>query len=158
VTPGGRLESVLLLESSPAGDLRKVELATRTGLLSIHPEPDDGLLHGNRVSPDGVEHIRLPWMPGAVLLVQGSPLAAAVAAQQLASRIGAGEGHSVAVIEVGPDLGVALATWRVARVSPSRWWLLPAAGGTAMSLDLDERGVPAIGGALEWPLELDETE
>jgi hypothetical protein len=154
VTPGGRLEASLLLEARPDGDLLKVELATRAGLLSVHPEAQDDMLHGNVVTPDGMRHIQLPWTPASVLLVQDSPLTGAVAARRLGTRIGVGEGHTVAVVEVGIDLTVELATWRVARVAEARWWLLPAAGGTPMRLEVDDRGIPVgLADERDWPLE-----
>jgi hypothetical protein len=154
VTPGGRLEASLLLESRPDGNLLKVELATRAGLLSVHPETRDDTLHGNVVTPDAIRHVQLPWTPASVLLVRDSPLTGAVAARRLARRIGVGEGHTVAVVEVGIDLAVEVATWRVARVAESRWWLLPAAGGTPMRLEVDGRGIPVgLADERDWPLE-----
>ncbi len=125
----GAVVSSLLLELDPDGSFSHAELATQAGLLTLHPERD-GTLHGNVITAAGIEHVRgLPWTPESVVLVEGSPVAAAAAAAA------AGDGRAHRAIVIGLDLA-----WRVEeRAEPS----------TA----LDGRGVPLLADASEWPLE-----
>ncbi len=154
-TSGDRMLHAVLLEVSPDGTLARVEVAAPGGLLTLHPEPDASMLHGNVVRTEGIEHIALPWTPAHVLMVGASPVTAAVAAVHLAARVGVGEGASVPAVEVGDALSIRKATWRAARTGERRWRLLAADGGPSVLLVLDEDGVPADmeqGG--DWPLEL----
>jgi hypothetical protein len=145
----------VLLEVAPDGTLAKLEVAAPDGLLTLHPEPETSILHGNVVRANGIEHVALPWSPAHVLMVGASPVTAAVAAVRLAAWIGVGEGVSVAAVEVGDTLTIRRATWRAARTGERRWRLLAADGGPSVLLVLDEDGAPT---GLEegdgWPLEL----
>jgi hypothetical protein len=153
-TSGDRLLSAVLLETSPDGRLVRLEAAAPAGLLTLHPDGDGSTLHGNVVRPDGVEHLALPWSAAHLLLLGDSPFTAAVAAAELAARVGAGEGCSVPAVEVDLALRIRLATWRVARTGGRRWRLLAADGGPSVLLELDADGIPALGDAAEtWPLE-----
>jgi hypothetical protein len=150
----GRLVSSLLLETAPDGSVLKLELASPAGLLTLHPEPGQGVLHGNVVRKSGVEHVTQPWSAGHVLVVGASPLTGAVAAAALAGRVGPGEGSSVPAVEVGEDLSIRRATWRAARVGEHRWRLLAADRGPALTVEVDADGVPAgLEDAQGWPLE-----
>jgi len=152
----GRLVEVLLLETTPAGALARLELATASGLLTLHPETTGTMLHGNVVRPSGIDHVSLPWSGDHVLLAGTSPMTGAVAAALLADRVGTGEGASVPAVYIGGRLEVRPATWRAARVGERRWWLLAADGGTSLAVTLDDDGIPASLEAAEgWPLELD---
>ena len=143
------------MEVSPEGRLERLEVASPAGLLTLHPEPDASTLHGNVVRATGVEHVALPWSAAHILLVGGSPLAGAVAAAWVAGRVGVGEGMSVPAVEIGDDLSVRRATWRVARLATVRWCLLAADRGTVITIDLDQDGLPAgLEDAESWPLEL----
>lgn len=154
----GRLVQALLLEIAPDGRVSRLEVAGPAGLLVLHPDPDESTLHGNVVRTSGVEHVALPWSPAHVLLVGSSPVTAVVAASRLARDVGVGEGASIPAIEVGEDLSVRRATWRVARVGPRRWWLLAADGGARVAITLDLDGVPTdLGEARSWPMELEPT-
>lgn len=154
-TSGDRLLHAVLLEVAPDGTLAKLEVAAPDGLLTLHPEPETSILHGNVVRANGIEHVALPWSPAHVLMVGASPVTAAVAAVRLAAWIGVGEGVSVAAVEVGDTLTIRRATWRAARTGERRWRLLAADGGPSVLLVLDEDGAPT---GLEegdgWPLEL----
>lgn len=152
---GGRLEAALLVETTPDGGLSKLELATGEGLLTLHPEGDPRRLHGNTVRASGIEHHALPWSDGHALLVGASPVTAAIAVQGPAAPIGVGEGSSIPVVEVGIDLRVRRATWRVARTGERRWWLLAADGGPSLRLETDDDGVPTAHDGRSWPLELE---
>lgn len=154
-TSGDRLLHVVLLEAARGGSLARVEVAAPDGLLTLHPEPDLSMLHGNVVRSEGVEHVALPWSPEHVLMVGASPVTAAVAVVRLAARIGVGEGASIPVVEVGDTLVIRRATWRVARTGEHRWRLLAADGGPSVLLETDADGMPT--GLLDlagWPLEL----
>ncbi len=151
---GDRLLHALLLEVAPDGTLSKLEVAAPEGLLTLHPEPDASILHGNVVRADGIEHVTLPWSHAHILMVGTSPVTGAVAAGWLASRIGVGEGASVPAIEVGDTLAIRRATWRTARTGDRRWRLLAADGGPSVTLELDPDGVPAgLDTAADWPLD-----
>ncbi len=154
----GRLAQALLLEVAPGGRITRLELAGPAGLLTLHPEPDDTALHGNVVLATGLGHLAFTWSPEHVLLVGASPVTAAVAAAVLSARVGAGEGTSVRVVEVGDDLAVRRATWRVARVADRRWHLLAADGGRSVTVTLDGDGLVAgLDDAATWPMELPPT-
>ncbi len=154
-TAGDRLLHALLVEVAPDGTVSKLEVAAPAGLLTLHPEPDGSMLHGNVVRATGIEHVALPWAPGHVLLAGASPVTAAVAAVRFAAWIGVGEGVSIQAVEVGDGLGIRPATWRVARTGGRRWHMVAAGGGPSVLLELDGDGVPTgLDDAHEWPLEL----
>jgi hypothetical protein len=141
----------VLLETTTDGAVARLEVSSAAGLLTLHP--DGATLHGNVVRPLGIDHVTLPWPADTVLLVAGSPVTAAAAARVLARRVGVGEGRSVAVVEVDGELRVRAATYRVARVAPDRWLMLPAAGEHGPALELDADWAPVLAGAATWPLE-----
>jgi hypothetical protein len=151
----GRMEASLLVETTPEGRLAKLELATGEGLLTLHPDGDPVRLHGNAVRSSGIDHIALPWSDACVLLAGASPVTASVAIAGPLAGIGVGEGTSVRTVEVGIDLRVRPATWRVARTGDRRWRLLAADGGPSLLLELDGDGIPTSADAVAWPLEDD---
>jgi hypothetical protein len=130
---GSGVVSSLLLETDPTGRFSHAELSTAAGLLTLHPE-GDGTIHGNVVTAAGVEHVRgLPWSPDSVLIVEGSPIAAAAAAHGVRNVVG--EGTSVTRPAVFVSLGLAV---RVGDVS-----ITPVAGD----------GLPLLAGAKTWSME-----
>ncbi len=145
----------MLVEAAPDGRLLKVEAAGAAGLLTLHPDGHPRRLHGNVVRAAGIEHLTLPWSDDHLLFVGVSPVTAAVAAAALGARIGVGEGASAPAVEVGPDLRVKAATWRIARVGERRWRMLAADGGPSLAVELDVDGIATTDGAESWPLELD---
>ncbi|HEY5434972.1 MAG TPA: hypothetical protein VIK13_07050 [Candidatus Limnocylindrales bacterium] len=154
-TSGDRLLHGLLLEVARDGSLELLEVAAPGGLLTLHPEQDRSVLHGNVVRAEGIEHLALPWSRAHVLMLGASPVTAAVAAANLAARLGGGEGASVATVEVSDALRVRPATWRAARTGERRWRLLAADGGPSVLLEIDDDGVPTgLEDAGSWPLEL----
>lgn len=72
----GRPVSDLLLEVDPGGRWNRLELATGTGILTLHPDPDGTRVHGNVVTPAGMRHLALGWGSDHRLVVEGEPLAA----------------------------------------------------------------------------------
>lgn len=150
----GRLVQDLALEVDPAGAVLKLEIASAAGLLTLHPEPGSGALHGNVVRATGVEHVTLPWSPGHLLMAGASPVTGVVAARQLASVVGVGEGDTVPAVEITDDLTIRRATWRVARVGERRWRLLAADGGPSVAVEVAGDGTPAgLDEAESWALE-----
>ena len=147
----------LLLEVDVAGRPDKVELATPAGLLTLHPEEGSGRLHGNVVTAAGVRHVALAWGPEHGLEVEGRPIASAVTAHHLASSVAVGEGKTVQVVVIGPDLSVVESTRRYARLGEGEWRVESTADGTPpWILRIDARGVPHLPDDAEaWPLELD---
>lgn len=153
------MEASLLAEADPEGHLLKLELATGEGLLTLHPESQLGNpvhLHGNVVRGTGVEHVTLDWSRAHALLVGSSPVTAALAVAGAAAGIGVGEGANIPVLDVGVDLRLRPATWRIAHTAPRRWRLVPAGGGSGVVLELDADGLPTAVDGVTWPLELHE--
>ena len=144
------------METTPDGRIAKLELATGEGLLTLHPDGDPVGLYGNIVRASGIDHLALPWSDAHMLLAGASPVTAAIAVAGPAARAGVGEGASIPAVEVGIDLRIRPATWRVAHVAERRWRLLAADGGPSLLLETDEDGLPTSGGAVAWPLERDD--
>lgn len=152
----GRLVKALLLETAPDGSFQKLELAAPAGLLTLHPEVGEGTLHGNVVRSTGISHVSLPWSVKHQLFAGNSPVTAAAAAARLEPDLPVGQGRTIAAVEVGGDLTVRQATWRVARVGDRRWRMLAADGGVSLAVTLDDDGVPGgLEAAESWPLEID---
>jgi hypothetical protein len=122
---GGTLEVVALAELDDRGLFARLELTTAAGLLTFHPEPDGASAHGNVVAEDGVRPIAMPWEWAWGIELEGDPFGSAV----LAGR--------EPMLAVAADL-----TLRQTGSEPA---LAP--------LDLDDRGVPVLDDAQEWPLE-----
>jgi hypothetical protein len=96
----GAIVSDLLLEVDPAGRWSRLELATGSGILTLHPDPDDSAVHGNVVTPSGVRPLALAWSAAHRLLVPDDPVATVA--------LGAGKDDAVAGpgIIIGTDLSV----------------------------------------------------
>ena len=128
----GAVVHSLLYETGPDRRFAHLELSTEAGLLTLHPE-GDGTLHGNAVVDEGVEHVLgIPWDSDAVLLVEGSTVAAAAAAHLLGTETG-----ERAAIMVHPDLSLESLVVR------------------EVLAEVSAEGVPVIEGGRDWPLELD---
>lgn len=145
---GGGLMSSLLLETDPGGGFSHLELGTAAGLLTLHPE-SDGTIHGNVVTADGVVHVAaLRWSADAVLIVEGSTIAAAATAHGLRDAVAAGTSVSRPAVYV--DLG--LAVWpgdvTIARLGEDAWRL-----GRGGDVAVDDDGLPLLAGARIWQLE-----
>ena len=94
-TADGALLSDLLLEVDSAGAWARLELATATGMLTLHPDPGRRSVHGNTVTSGGVRHHAFRWSADQHLAVAGEPIVA------LALPGGAGPG-----LLVGEDLAI----------------------------------------------------
>ena len=150
----GRLISDLLLEVDRGGRGQKLALAPPAGRRTRPRGRAHTGLPGHIVRPAGGEHGPLPWSDDSLLMAGGSPVTGVVAARELASRVGVGEGATVPAVEIAEDLSIRRATWRVARVGERRWLLLAADRGPAVTVACDEDGIPTGLDAEEaWPLE-----
>jgi len=151
---GGAVEASLLLELGVDGRPSRCELATPAGLLTLHPEPD-GVLHGNAVTPAGIRHLTFAWSDEHELEIDALPVVPwAATASRLAATTPAGEGRTVPVVVVGPDLTVHPAKRRYERVDATTWAI--GGDGREETLAVDARGLPIWpAGAGEWPLEVD---
>ena len=155
-TVDGVVSHALLLEVDTAGRPGRLELTTPAGMLTLHPEEGSGELHGNVVTASGVRHLALPWSDDHGLEVVGRPIGSAVTAHRLAAAVAVGEGRTVPVVVIAPDLEVAETTRRYRRVGAGEWRVEPVSRGEATTvLRIDERGVPVLQREVaEWPLEL----
>ena len=145
----GRAVRSLLLELDQAGRPTRLEITTADGLLTLHPEPADGGLHGNVVRPAGIDHLAFAWGPEHVLLVEGLPLVASAAAHRLAAQTGVGEAHDRPAVIVDAALRCRATTCRISRLGEGEWRV--ASGPAAIEIALDPDGIPAHDES--WPLE-----
>jgi hypothetical protein len=80
------------------------------------------------ITAGGVEHVRgLPWGPNDMLLLEGSAVCAAVASRR----------RPRGAFVVALDLS----------------WRISAPPDSGLTVAVDERGVPILDDAQEWPLE-----
>jgi hypothetical protein len=124
VSDDGRLRHTALAEIDPAGRFARLELATSTGLLTLHPEPDRRSIHGNVVTTDGVRPLAFDWSVTAALAIAGDSFGSAILLA----------GASAPSFVIRPRLGV-------------------VSGGSGPALERDDRGVPILSAAAEWPLD-----
>ena len=117
-----------MLELLPDGRLGRLELDHIGGLLTFHPEPDGRSALGNIVTADGVKPIETAWQPEWRVGIIGDPFGSAAA-----GWAGAG-----VVVTFQGD-------WIV--------WREPGEHGDVEVLACDERGIPILERAEEWPLE-----
>lgn len=152
-TRDGSAETDLLIETDSDGRATRLEVATASGLLTLHPESDGSTLHGNTVTTAGIRHHALPWGPSHVLLVERSPLSDAAAVGPLAGRLGVGEGAWFGSVVVDgalvPRIGQAL----VVRVAPSTFTIATPTVGEERTVVVDAVGLPAGRAASTWDLE-----
>jgi hypothetical protein len=156
---GGSVSTSLLLEVTPDGRPARLELATVTGLLTLHPEPA-GLLHGNVVSGTGVRHLTLAWSDDHELEVEPLSMSRAVTIGRLVGSVPVGEGTVVPVVAIDDSLAIHEATRRYDRLDAMTWRIV--GDGVPRTLTVDDRGLPVwpalageSTGAGEWPLELE---
>lgn len=135
VSRDGRLLHSLLFETGPDRRFTHLELASPSGLATLHPE-GDGTLHGNVVAADGVRHvIGLPYAADATVVVAGAPLASAALAWTVAG------GHGIE---------------RVVELDPATLHLIdrPIEAGDVIAIDAVGAPTALVAGA-SWPLETD---
>lgn len=139
----------LLLETDPDGRFSHLELATPAGLLTLHPEPDR-TLHGNALSDAGLDHVvGLPWDRDGLVILAGSPVAAAAAVHLLARILpGAGVSLSYPALRIDAGLRLERGTIEVTRTATGSYVLAGIGPVT-----VDEEHLPLLADARSWPLE-----
>jgi hypothetical protein len=142
----------LLLETDPSGLFSHLELSTRGGLLTLHPE-GDGTLHGNAVvggeDSVGIEHVRgIAWQPDSLVLVDGSIICQAAAVLLLGQPAPGWSSTSRSAVLIPATLWLQAGPVRVERVGLTRWRF-----GDDPPLDVDERGLPVLRDGSTWPLD-----
>jgi hypothetical protein len=139
----------LLLETDPDGRFSHLELATPSGLLTLHPE-GDGTLHGHALVSDGVEHVAgLAWQPDGLVVVEDSVVCVLAAAGLLRPPLGPGTSLAAHAVWIPPTLWVEIRPVRVGRADGT--WQL----GADAPIAIDPRGVPDLTGGETWALEDD---
>jgi hypothetical protein len=149
----GRVSDVLLLEATPGGRPTRLELTTGSGLLTLHPAPDERAAHGNVVHVGGVRPLELPWGPDHAFEVADRPIAMAIALGRLARLVAVGEGETVEVLAVDRALVVRPGTRLVRRIGERRWEVADLGSQRATEIELDADGAPHFAGSDSWPLE-----
>ena len=155
----GTITSSVLLEVGTDGRPARLEVATTTGLLTLHPETT-GLLHGNAVTADGVRHLTLGWSDEHELEFEPLAISAAVTVHWLGGSVPVGEGTVVPVVAIALDFAVDEGTRRYVRLDATTWRI--ERDGDAQMVAVDDSGLPvwpaptgAPAGGGDWPLELD---
>jgi hypothetical protein len=144
----GAIVSSLLLETDPTGRFLHTELSTPAGLLTLHPE-GDGTIHGNTVTRAGIGHVRgLPWRPDAILVIDGSTIAACAAAQLIGRLVGSRRPTSWQAVTIDPGLVAAAGVVAVDRVGEAGWRI-----GSMAAIQVTPARLPVLAESEEWPLE-----
>jgi hypothetical protein len=152
VSQDGTVLHALLLETEPDGRFSHLELARADGLWTFHPEPD-GTLHGNHVggSKPDVTHIAgWPFAPDDALIIEGSPISHAAIAWRWTRTLAPGVVTAKiggVLVRPGSEL-VRVPGLRIERLSATRWQV-----GEGSPFDIDEAGLPVLGGGTTRPLE-----
>ena len=150
----GQLIRSLLLESSTEGRPTRLEMTTRAGLLTLHPESDQSALHGNVVTPGGIRHVALPWSPEHELFVVASPASATLGIRRFAHRMVVGAAATVDLVHVDDELEPRPARWRVERIGTHGWHLHDIDGSDERRLTVSDDGRPILLDEAFWPLEV----
>jgi hypothetical protein len=152
VARGEAVGHSLLLETDAVGRFSHLELARAGGLWTFHPEPD-GTLHGNHVDPRerDVHHVvGMRFAPDDLLVIEGSPLAAAAIAWRLSTEVGEGSSATFAGVVLHATGAIeALRMIGVERLSGTRWRI-----GDGRPFDIGADGVPSLTDGETRPLEL----
>jgi hypothetical protein len=150
----GRLIRAVLLEVAPSGRPTRLEMTTRAGLLTLHPEPDESAIHGNVVGPDGVRHLAFEWGPDHELLVLGSPASATITVRRLTAALMVGARRTVEMLRIDDELDPRLVPWSCERVAPRTWHLHDIAGTEERRFTVGDDGRPIGVDEVSWPLEV----
>jgi len=145
---GAAVASSLLLETGQDGRFTHLELATPSGLLTLHPEPD-GTLHGHSVVSDGVEHVEgVRWDGDGIVLLDGSTICRLAAIALLGGELAAGASKAHLAAVIPPTLWLEVKPVRIGRIDATTWRF-----GTDEPFTVDRRGLPVLAGGETWPLE-----
>ena len=149
----GVLIRSLLLEASTDGRPTRLEMTTRAGLLTLHPEPDQSALHGNVVTPGGVRHLAFPWSQEHELFVVASPASATIGIRRFARSMVVGGAVTVDLVYVDDELEPRAARWRVERIGSHGWHLHDVEGSEERRLTVADDGRPILLDEATWALE-----
>lgn len=149
----GALVRSLMLEVSTAGRPTRLEITAPTGLLTLHPEPDESALQGNVVGADGIQHLVFEWSTEHELLIFGSPASATITLRRLAGTLVAGAARDLDVLRIDDDLDPQPARWHVERIAGHAWHLRDRDGTDERRLTVDDDGRPLLTDSVTWPLE-----
>jgi hypothetical protein len=150
VLRGDDLLAVVLLEVTPDGRPSRLELTTRLGALTLHPEPDEGSIHGNIIDVSGVRPLAFAWSPAHEIELAGSPLGRVVTIARRGRDLGVGEGTEFPVLVVGDDLSVSEGRRAIALLGDASWRVTDDVGA-ATEVVVDQDGLPAA--EATWELE-----
>jgi len=142
---------VLLLELDRTGRPTRLELSTPAGLLTLHPEQDEGSIHGNVVAADGVRPLAFGWSPEHELLVVERPIGLAAALHRRRASVGVGGRAAFPALVIGAGLRVVPGEHLIERIADDRWRVVDPASGVDETLSVDADGL--IGAGERWPLE-----
>ena len=148
----------VLLEVARDGRTTRLEVTTGAGMLTLHPDADEGELHGNVVGQYGVSHLAYSWSPAHTILLLGSPASAAVGLGRLAGTIEPGQSLIVPMLRIDDRLEPTPVSWLVERRSVNDWRLGALDGSEERLVALDAGGFPMLADAVSWPLERDDVE
>lgn len=143
----------VLLETSPGGKVLRLELATASGLLTLHPERDGRSIHGNIVHVGGVRPLTFPWSVDHELEIVDRPGPTAVMVRRLARTVHVGGGETVPVLSIDASLVVRPGTRLVRRLTAERWLVADVSAGREITIELDTDGIPVLGAPADWPLD-----
>ncbi len=143
----------VMLETSPVGRILRLEVATASGLLTLHPERDGKSMHGNIVHVAGVRPLTFAWSADHELEIVDRPGPTAVMLRRLAKIVDVGQGETVPVLSIDASLVVRPGSRLVRRLTPERWLVADVTGGREMTLELDADGIPVLGAPADWPLD-----
>ncbi len=149
----GVVVRTVLVETDPGGALRRLEMSTAAGLLTVHPDDSGTTLHGNVVTPDGIRHLSFAWGSDRLVLVDGSPAITAIAVAWLGRSLEHGRSAEVSVLRIDDRLGPEAGSMRIERLGPRAWRLSSGAGPdgeVVVTLDADDLLTTA---RTVWPLE-----
>ena len=149
----GRMTHAVMLETSPGGKVLRLELATTSGLLTLHPTADGRAIHGNIVHVAGVRPLAFPWSADHELEIVGRPGPTAVMLRRLAKSVEVGGGETVPVLSIDASLVVRPGNRLVRRLTPERWLVADVTGGRETTIELDDDGIPVLGAPADWPLD-----
>jgi hypothetical protein len=149
----GHLLRSLLLEVSTEGRPARLEMTTRAGLLTLHPETDESAIHGNIVTADGIRHLAFPWSSGHELLVLASPASTTIAVRRLDRRVIVGAVSVVDMLRIDDELDPRPVRWRVERIARHGWHLRDTESDEELRMTVEDDGRPSLVDEVSWPLE-----
>jgi len=141
----------LVLETDSQGGWKRLEISSRDGLLTLHPE-GDGSIHGNIAARTGVQHLSLGKLKPPRVDVPGSLVVEAALCWSMTRQLRVGERRAIPVATVGEPAVVSMSEITVERRTTATWELHD--GDRRRLVELDDDGLPvAHVGAEHWPLE-----